>query len=83
MHNNKQLSAAVAPLVSAMTAAGEVAANVFARAVTEHPATVETSANVPRDAASALHAVSSYLASIDLGSAWTSVATSIETFFSL
>ena len=58
MHNNKQLSAAVAPLVSVMTAAGEAAANVFARAATERPATVEKSANAPRDAASALHAVS-------------------------
>ena len=60
MHNNQQLSAAVAPLASAMTAAREAAANVFARAVTEHLATVETAANVPRDAASALHAVSTW-----------------------
>ena len=49
----KQLSAAVAPLVSVMTVAREVAVNVFARAVTEHPATVETSANARKDAASA------------------------------
>ena len=41
----KQLSAAVVPLVSVATVAREVAVNVFARAVTEHPATVETSAN--------------------------------------
>ena len=46
------------PSVSVVTVvAREVAANVFARAVTERPATVETSANAPRDAASALHAV--------------------------
>ena len=55
----KQLSAAVVPLVSVMTVAREVAVNVFARAVTEHPATVETSANARKDAASILHAVSS------------------------
>ena len=55
----KQLSAAVVPLVSVMTVAREVAVNVFARAVTERPATVETSANARKDAASVLHAVNS------------------------
>ena len=57
----KQLSAAVVPLVSVATVAREVAVNVhvFARAVMEHPATVETSANARKDAASVLRTVSS------------------------
>ena len=55
----KQLCAAVVPLVSVATVAREVAVNVFARDVTERPATVETSANARKDAASILHAVSS------------------------
>ena len=54
----KQLSAAVVPLVSVVRVAREAAVNVFARDVTERPATVETSANAPRDAASVLHVVS-------------------------